>query len=434
MCKSSDRPNPFSFFSKIVAVVALASAITLAPPTSKASAAPQYAGIVVDARTGKTLYSSSADATRYPASLTKMMTLYMLFDAMRQGKVSKSTPIRMSKHAASMEPSKLGIRPGGSLSAEQAILALVTKSANDVAAAIAEHLGGTESNFGVMMTKKARQLGMSRTTFKNASGLPNSAQVTTARDMARLGIALQEHFPREFKYFSTREFRYGNARMGNHNRLLGKVKGVDGIKTGYTRASGFNLVSSVNTDGRRIVGVVLGGKSGASRNAQMIKLINNNLHKASKRGGGDLIAQAAPTRFGAVAVASASGLPSGNFPIPNLDGRPGYEEASVVAYAEPERKPNIDPAITTASLAPRSGWVIQIAALDSQPLALDYLSKAQDKAAKVLRNRNPFVEVFHKGSTTYHRARFAGFASKQDAWNTCGALKKYNYSCMAYEN
>lgn len=438
MYQSSDRPTSFAKSSKFKVIAAVLVAFFVAAPLSQAHANSKYAGIVIDARTGKTLYDYKADQKRYPASLTKMMTLYMMFEAMKQGKMKKSTKIRISSHAASMVPSKLGIKPGGSLTAEQAIYALVTKSANDVAAAVGEHLAGTESNFGVMMTRKARQLGMKSTTFRNASGLPDSRQVTTARDMARLGIALQEHYPREFSYFKTRSFKFGRSTFGNHNRLLGKIKGVDGIKTGYTRASGFNLVSSVNTGGRSIVAVVLGGRTGNSRNAQMQKLIGQYLGKASRRGGGNLIAKVGPSQFSAPVQAGIASFAPSQLPIPSLSQRSPApqetEEAVAVAYAPvPKPKVNVDSGITTASIKPRSGWVIQIAALDSQALALNYLRDAQAKASSVLNARDPFVEVFKKGNATYHRARFAGFASKSEAWDTCSALKRYDYACMAYQ-
>jgi len=413
----------------LIACIAMVSAFAQAP---SASANSKYAGIVIDANSGKTLYSYRADNKRYPASLTKMMTLYMMFDAMRAGKLSKSTRITMSRHAASMVPSKLGIPAGGSLSAEQAIYALVTKSANDVAAAVAEHLGGTESQFAVMMTKKAHQMGMKSTVFKNASGLPNSAQVTTARDMARLGIALQEHFPREFKYFNTRSFKFGKYTHSNHNRLLGNVRGVDGIKTGYTRASGFNLVSSVNTGGRSIVAVVLGGRTGASRNAQMRKLISGYLPKATTREGGPLITKGPAGAFAPVTIAS---MALSKIPVPGVAPVRGDEDTTAVAaYAPVKERPAaenvIDPMITAAT-RPQSGWAIQIASLPSEREALSYLAKAKQRAGAVVGDRKPFVEVFKKGATTYHRARFAGFSGKGDAWAACKAIKKYNYDCLA---
>lgn len=432
----SSVPFPESLRTLVLrlALSLIVAAVMVVAPGTQAMANPKYAGIVIDANTGKTLYSYRGDSIRYPASLTKMMTVYMMLDAMRAGKLSKSTRIRVSRHAASMVPSKLGIRAGGSLTAEQAIYALVTKSANDVAAAVAEHLGGTESGFARMMTAKARQLGMSKTTFRNASGLPNSKQVTTARDMAMLGIALQEHFPREFKYFSTRSFKFGSASYRNHNRLLGRIKGVDGIKTGYTRASGFNLVTSVNTGGRSIVAVVLGGRTGASRNAQMEKLVREYLHKGSKRDRGPLIARGSTPNFLGAAPSVAS-MALSDLPVPSAAPVRGGE-ASVAAYAPAAPAPRataaIDP-LVTASTSPKTGWVIQIASLPTESEALAYLSKAQQNARPVVGNRTPFVEVFQKGSSTFHRARFAGFSSKSEAWSACSAIKKYNYDCIAQE-
>jgi D-alanyl-D-alanine carboxypeptidase len=270
---------PLDITRTIIAAIFILATFSYLP----ANAGSKYAGIVMDAKTGKVLYSHKANDIRYPASLTKMMTLYLMFEALEQGKITKKTRIRMSKYAASKPPSKLGIKPGRTLSAEQAIYALVTKSANDVATAVAEHLGDSERNFANRMTNRAKQLGMRRTKFRNASGLTAKGQVTTAKDMALLGIALREHYPKYYRYFSTRSFKYGKRKYGNHNRLLGRVKGVDGIKTGYTNLSGFNLVSSVQLNKRSIVAVVLGGKSGKSRNAQMQKLIARHLKKATRR-------------------------------------------------------------------------------------------------------------------------------------------------------
>ncbi len=287
-CVKSLRP----VFALLLAITMVAIVGFQAP----AAAASKYAGFVIDAKTGKVLYASQADARRYPASLTKMMTLYLVFEDLKRGKISRKTRIRMTRNASRQPPSKLGLKPGRTLSVEQAIYALVTKSANDVATAIGENLSGSEPAFARRMTKKARQLGMTRTIFKNAHGLPNRQQVTTARDMSKLGLALREHFPREFRYFQTRSFKYGRKRYRNHNRLLGKIKGVDGIKTGYTRASGFNLVSSVSRGNRRIVAVVLGGKTGRSRNAQMAKLIKKYLPRASRGRAKVLIAKAQPPR------------------------------------------------------------------------------------------------------------------------------------------
>jgi D-alanyl-D-alanine carboxypeptidase len=245
------------------------------------TADPRYADIVVDANTGDVLHATNADAIRHPASLTKIMTLYMLFERLDSGRVRLDSQMEVSAHAASQAPTKLGVRPGQTLMVEDAIKALVTKSANDAAVVVAEYLGGSEDEFAKMMTRKARALRMSRTVYKNASGLPDAGQVTTARDQALLGLAIQDRFPRYYRYFATESFAYRGMRMANHNRLLGRVEGVDGIKTGYTRMSGFNLVSSVKRGDRRIVAVVLGGTSAGARDAKMRTLIEGKISLAS---------------------------------------------------------------------------------------------------------------------------------------------------------
>lgn len=293
---SSSRSG--SFFAKLLAILSVAVTIVLVDSVNADAEAanPKYAGIVVDAKTGNVLYSENADRLQYPASLTKMMTLYMTFEALEQGRIRLDTPVPFSAHAAAQAPTKLGVRAGGTITVEQGILGLVTLSANDAATALGEMLGGgSEDRFAQLMTAKAHALGMTRTTYRNANGLPNTAQMTTARDQARLGIALRQHFPQYYGYFSTRAFKFGSRTIRSHNRLVGSVRGVDGIKTGYTRAAGFNLVSSVQVDGKSIVGVVLGGASTPARDAQMRNLIASYLPKASSRGGSSaLIAQAAP--------------------------------------------------------------------------------------------------------------------------------------------
>ncbi len=247
-----------------------------------------YAGIVVDAKTGKTLYARAADAQRYPASITKVMTLYIIFQELEAGRLKLSTKMRVSKYAANAVPSKLGLKPGSSISVENAIKALITKSANDVARVVAEHISGSESKFAQRMTKTARALGMKRTVYRNASGLPDSRQITTVRDQARLGIAIYQHFPQYYKYFQTRIFRYKGRNYGNHNRLLGK-NGIDGIKTGYIRASGFNLLTAARKNNRHIVVVAFGFDSGSKRNATVASLVNKYLPKARR---GSYLAQA----------------------------------------------------------------------------------------------------------------------------------------------
>ncbi len=450
----------------IAAACLLAMAFGAIPQS--ASAAPDSA-IIVDAKTGKTLYSQAADSKRYPASLTKMMTLYLLFDALDTHKTSLSTPIGMSAHCAAQAPSKLGLKPGQTIRARDAILALVTKSANDVACAIGEYLGGTESGFARKMTAKARDLGMSRTTFRNASGLPNSGQVTTARDMATLGRALQEHHSRYFSYFSTPSFVWQGRRIRNHDHLLGRVAGVNGIKTGYTRASGFNLVSSVSRGNRRIVGVVLGGETSRWRDSHMAQLIATYLPKAST---------GAHTAFVPGATRAVAKIAPQDLPTPKL--RPAFDDGSTasIALATPPaaaaapagRQPPAKSAPTDiASLvgansifaldaveaadvqpvdqgdasgeddtsdaaSPNvvvSGWKIQLAATPTQSSAEDILDRALSKASKVLASASPYTEPVAVGGATLYRARFAGFADKNKARAACAYLTRRDFNCLA---
>lgn len=260
-------------------LILLSFAGALAP----AKANEKYAAIVYDANSGKTLFARHADKRRYPASLTKMMTLYVLFEELEAKRLSLSSTITVSANAARQAPSKLGLKAGSKIKVKDAILALITKSANDASVVIAEAVSGSVPSFAKRMTRTARALGMKGTTFRNPHGLPNSGQVTTARDMVLLARALQDRFPSYYAYFSTRSFKFRGKSYRNHNRLLGTVRGVDGIKTGYTRASGYNLVTSVERDGRHIIAVVLGGRTGASRNAHMRELIAKYLPKSSRR-------------------------------------------------------------------------------------------------------------------------------------------------------
>jgi D-alanyl-D-alanine carboxypeptidase len=465
--------------SPLKAIMVFALAMTFVCVDVASSLAARQAAIVVDAKTGKVLYSADANGRRYPASLTKMMTLYLTFEAMAKGRISKNTPVVFSAKASGEAPTKLGVKAGGSVTVETAILSIVTKSANDSATALGEMLGGNESTFARMMTAKARQLGMNGTVFRNANGLPDPGQFTTARDMATLGIALREHFPQYYGYFSQRSFLYGRQRINGHNRLLGRIKGVDGIKTGYTRASGFNLVSSVNDGNRRLVAVVMGGTSGGSRDNQMASLINTYMPRASTRGGGDLVAKAdsgnpikalakvllpkhdAPTPDDKpVAVASADDTSvaedatvaqgddeeSAEAEAPKLVvpakkvktvivAAPKVATAQVVAaYAEPapaaEPTPTVDP-VNTASVP--SGWAIQVASSPKQSEAQAFLDKTSKQAPKVLADAAGFTVAFDKDGVTYYRARFGGFGSKDAAWKACTALKKKKIECFAVQ-
>ena len=442
-------------FSTFIMIFA-AMAIVAAPAQAK----QDYAGIVMDAKTGKVLYSHQSNAKRYPASLTKMMTLYLLFEALDNGQATMKTRIRFSKHAASMQPSKLGVKAGSSISVQQAIYALAIKSANDAAAAVGEHLGGSESRFGEMMTAKARSLGMKNTVFKNASGLPDSRQYTTAKDMALLGIALREHYPQYYKYFSTRSFKFGKHQYSNHNRLLGQIRGYDGIKTGYTRASGFNLVSSVEDNGRSIVAVVMGGRTGKSRNAQMAKLIREHLPKASRGRDRIVVAKAGQGATGGSGNVFASLLNLvKRAPLPKPSPREAEPATMVTAYAAPTPAPVVTPVTTidrkpdpvvTASVKPAapiettsepiaireslSGWHVQIGAMPSKNSALARLEKARSALPGLFDTVANYTETVESGGATLYRARFAGFASKDAAWGACARLKKAKFDCLALQN
>ena len=446
------------------------------------------AAIVVDAKTGKVLYANNADTKAYPASLTKMMTLYLTFEALEAGKVTLGTRIKVSAHAAAEPPSKLGVKAGNTITVKDAILSLVTRSANDMATALGEHLGGSEARFATMMTQRARSLGMRNTTFKNAHGLPNTAQVTTARDMSILGRALQDRFPSYFRYFKTTSFTYNGAKIGNHNRLLGRVNGVDGIKTGYTRASGFNLVTSVNLPDRRLVAVVLGGSSGSSRDAYMTKLVDQYISKASRGprtaplilpkgvdgpafddGADALVATAPIGEAGDMAMLT-------DLPMPRL--RPASAISAYAAEESPvapaaaavtdiatlipeeyraqgdiaddqdeitgDRLPPPAPIASLdaseqvvvmerfADLPTMSGWKIQLAAAPTQASALTILQKARAAAsAEVFANTAPYTEPVEKGAETLYRARFAGFSGKEEAQAACAFLVKQKFACYA---
>jgi D-alanyl-D-alanine carboxypeptidase len=266
-------------------------AIVFTLATNPSQAAP-YADIVVDANSGNVLHETNADARRHPASLTKIMTLYLLFEQLEAGKLRLDSQLKVSQEAAGQMPTKLGLKSGSTIQVEDAIKGIVTRSANDAAVVVAEAIADDEDEFAKLMTRKAQALGMTRSLYKNASGLPDDDQVTTARDQATLGRAIQERFPRYYKYFSTRSFTFRGQSIGNHNHLLGRVEGVDGIKTGYIGASGFNLVTSVHRGNRYLVAVVLGGSSAGSRDARMRELISDKIAQASTKRTAPMIAEA----------------------------------------------------------------------------------------------------------------------------------------------
>ena len=365
------------------------------------SYSPQFASIIVDANSGATLASNSPDGIRHPASLTKIMTLYLLFERLESGKMTLDTEMPVSEHASEQDPTKLDLRPGQTIRVEDAIKGVVTKSANDAAVVIAEAIGGDESDFAKLMTRKARALGMTRTTYVNASGLPADEQVTTARDQATLGRAIQDRFPRYYRYFATEAFNFRGHTVHGHNHLLGSVEGVDGIKTGYTRASGFNLVTNLRRGNRHLVGVVLGGRSGGSRDAIMRSLLAENLEKASgnrtvaaitERNPADANAdvaedeaQSRPTQAvqvqGAVQVASASSEPTALPPTRSIAPAQRPSVLAAAAAAMPPAAAKLDQA--KPEPAPLTSGVIQSQSIAAIPGSSEPMKPVKVKTVQI---------------------------------------------------
>ncbi|WGR91763.1 serine hydrolase [Bradyrhizobium sp. ISRA443] len=353
---------------------------------------PKFASIVVDGNSGAVLASNSPDGLRHPASLTKMMTLYLLFERLDSGKMKLDTEMPVSEHASEQDPTKLGLRPGQTIRVEDAIKGLITRSANDAAVVIAEAIGGSEDDFARMMTRKARALGMSRTVYRNASGLPNDEQVTTARDQSILGRALQDRFPRYYRYFSTTAFNFRGHTITGHNHLLGSVEGVDGIKTGYIRASGFNLVTSMHRGNRFLIGVVLGGRSGGSRDAIMRNLLAENLPRAAttrtaaaitERNPADAnveVADADDAPRAAESMAAASEPAATAMPAPRPANKPSLMAAAAAALpplpAKPAPQAKPEP-------APLTSGVIQSQAMAAIPGSAEPMKPVKVKTVQV---------------------------------------------------
>lgn len=345
--------------ARIAAAIVIAFCLLLSTIASveAASVPRKFAGFVLDAKSGKVLYESAADAARYPASVTKVMTLYILFQELAAGNIKLSDKMVVSKHAAAAVPTKLGLKAGSKITVEDAIKALVTLSANDIARVVAEHISGTESKFAERMTATAKALGMKRTTYRNASGLPDSKQVTTVRDQAILGAAIYQHFPKYYEYFQTRSFSYGKRTYGNHNRLLGE-RGVDGIKTGYTRASGFNLLTAARKDGRHIVVVAFGFDTSAGRDSKVRELVKKYLPKGRSGGYLDVAMIPVPGRKGAtVQVAAAdvvevTPMPYPAFRLGDLNPQPEVQVAAISPDPEAVARQLEDPVIVSSVAVP----------------------------------------------------------------------------------
>jgi D-alanyl-D-alanine carboxypeptidase len=364
-------------FGLAICVMIEAVGATGAHAQANISSQSKNAAIVVDAKTGEVLFARRADSPRYPASVTKLMTLYLTFQAISDGKLALTDDITMSHHAASQSPTKLGLREGRSLSVDDAIQAICVQSANDVAVAMAERLGGSESRFATMMTLKAEQLGMMNTHYVNASGLPDSRQISTARDLAILSRALMTDFPQDYAYFSTKQFTYEGRTMNNHNGLLLRMAGVDGLKTGFTTASGYNLAASATRDGRRLIVVVLGGTSNANRDNQVADLIETGFAVLHRRDAGETIT-----------IAQNIFDPSGR--------ARSYASASVPAYSGP----------TAAVSPPLDGGPIQLASLTRMKPVPNPIQSRKSKAAVAAGSDDDAIQPVKnddvKGVTSLH--------------------------------
>ena len=372
------------------------------------SAHAKYASFIINENTKRIYHNANADTRNYPASLTKIMTLYLVFDALKSKKISMNSKFKVSKRATRQPPSKLNLSAGSNITVKNAILALVTKSANDVATVIAENLGKSERNFARLMTRKAKKLGMTRTTFRNASGLPNRGQLSTARDMATLGIAIRKNHPKFFKLFKTKSFIYKGVKYTNHNNLLGSYSGTDGIKTGYTNASGFNLVASVERNGQRIIGVVFGGKKARSRDKHMVTLLNKYFKTSLSK---PLVRIAKPSE------------------LPKIRPKIVVAEKNIKNFRMPPK--------ITNNIIPNNveeDWFIQIGAFKNRLNAHKAARNARNIVPEQLGNLPASLSKITKSSTNNNlqylwRVRFVELAENQ-ARSVCAELWTSGLSCI----
>jgi D-alanyl-D-alanine carboxypeptidase (penicillin-binding protein 5/6) len=388
---------------------------------------PRYAAIVMDANTGEVLYEVRADSPRYPASISKVMTMYLAFEALAEGRLKLTDELVVSPHAASMQPTKLGLRPGGRITVDSAMRAIATKSANDMAVALAERLGGTESNFAKLMTMRARELGMTNTQFVNASGLPNPGQISTAHDLAVLSRAVMRDFPQYYSYFSLRSFTYRGETMRNHNHLLGAVPGVDGIKTGYIGASGFNIAVSAVRDGHRLIAVVLGGNSAAARDDNVEDLLNSSFSAIKRRGMGER-----------VTIAQNMYAPELSGPIqrpPSEQGDGDQDGLSIQLTNNPAagQRYVIQPKMPSGSMqtvrvpaAKKGDYSAQVGAFRNRSQAQQYLATVSRRFASALSSGDGQVADRENG---YYRVLFSGM-SQSDAQAACRALRSKAQACL----
>ena len=434
-------PGRSLVFASCLALGAALGGLPTLIPSSSAVASPidqpRYASIVVDANTGEVLYARRADSPRYPASITKVMTMYLAFEALSQGRLQPNELITISPRAAAQPPSKLGLAAGQTITVDDALKALATKSANDIAVAVAEKIGGTEARFAALMTLRAQELGMTSTRFVNASGLPDSRQLSTARDIAILSRAVMRDYPQYYSYFSLRSFTFRGQTMNNHNGLLHRMPGVDGLKTGFTNASGYNLAASSVRDGRRLITVVLGGASTRSRDDHVAELLNTGFDVLRRRTSGETITVAQTIfeqRFTGTPdtpVAYASLGPTGTTGAG--DASNGTVRVAMAPVENPpERAEPARPAPTPARKTeerprrdPDAVWQIQVGAFREEQVARDWLNDVRRRFRAELRGAETAVS---RGDGWY-RSRFQGLT--QDAARAaCAKLRDKRVPCL----
>lgn len=413
------------FAALLVLMIGAGFAMPAWAAKARAGAKPQYSAIVIDAQTGAVLHAEAADAKRYPASLTKMMTLFMIFEAIDQRRLRFDTEWRVSSFAAGQSPTKLGLQAGSTITVREVVLGLITKSANDAAVVAAENLAGSESAFAERMTQRAHKLGMSRTTFRNASGLPNPHQVTTASDMARLSRALIRGFPHHYHLFSTSQFTYAGITHHNHNRFMEWFDGADGLKTGYVHASGFNLAASAVRDNRRLIGVVMGGRSPGGRDERMGVILDASFTRN--------VEPALPATRQASAPARQA--PATATPKPELSAvalRPPEPAADRAAPAPSAPRIAADPQPAPAQrIATRPGWAVQVGAFNDAGQAHRAAEQARKLAPAAL--RTAAIDVQKVGGSgrdaNLLRARLSGISSAE-ARDACRALQRHRKACF----
>jgi D-alanyl-D-alanine carboxypeptidase len=376
--------------------------------------AASYADIVIDAESGQVLHATDADQLRHPASLTKMMTLYLTFQALEAGKLGLNQFLPVSTNAAEQPPSKLGLRPGKRIRAEDAILGLVTESANDAAMVLAEWLGGNEQGFARMMTRQARSLGMNHTRYNNPSGLPDPGQVTTARDMAVLGHALIYHFPQFYPYFSRDDFVYAGIDHHNHNHLMDRYEGMDGIKTGYIRASGFNLVASARHNDVRLIGVVFGGRSTTARDNRMAQLLDQSFASA--------LHDKSEPRPVAYNVAQGDSNDDDTNENGNYVALPAKVAIAFPSAGAGKPLPHDNPMTG-------GDWGIQIGAYSDPSIGQQALANVVANMPQVLGSADPQVQKVDTNGVSMYRARLMSLDQKT-AQSTCAWLIKRGQTCL----